>query len=172
MGFDLEAFLGRSAGLRGWKRHLPSAVVCELGGEPGLVPLTGALYRELAARLGDEAARLDAAQKYRTWPSPGMQEGVRRWAAEASRGTMLAHVSTGEFGDTSYEHVTVWDDGAVALTGGASRRCSAISASGGWTSAAGPSTWRSIAARTPRRSGPPPRWTGRGRGDSRNGRWR
>ncbi|HEX8242266.1 MAG TPA: hypothetical protein VF541_02175 [Longimicrobium sp.] len=118
MGFELEAFLGPSADLRGWKRHLPSAVVCELGGELGMVPLTGALYRELAATLGDEAARLDAAQKYRTWPSPGMQEGVRRWAAEASRGTVLAHVSTGEFGDTSYENVTVWEDGAVVRAGG------------------------------------------------------
>lgn len=118
MGFELEAFLGRSADLRGWKHHLPSAVVCELGGELGLVPLTGALFRELAARLGDEAARLDEAEKYRTWPSPSMNEGVRRWAAEASRGTAVAHVSTGEFGDTSYEHVTVWADGAVVVAGG------------------------------------------------------
>jgi hypothetical protein len=121
VGFDLEAFLGRSADLRSWKRDLPSAVVCELSGELGLVPLTGRLFRELAARLGDEAARLDGAQKHRTWPSPSMKEGIVRWAAAASRNTAMAHVSTGEFGDTSYEYVTVWADGAVVLAGGGLR---------------------------------------------------
>lgn len=121
MGFDLDAFLGRSADLRGWKRDLPSAVVCELSGELGLVPLTGALFRELVARLGDEAARLDAAQTHRTWPSPSMKEGIVRWASAASRNTAVAYVSTGEFGDRSYEYVTVWDGGAVALSGGGVR---------------------------------------------------
>jgi hypothetical protein len=118
VGFDLEAFLGRGSDLRGWPHELASAVVCELSGELALVPLTGRLFGELRGRLGNEAARLDAAQSYRTYPSPSMEEGVRRWAAEASRNTAVAWVSTGEFGDTSYEYVTLWRDGAVALSGG------------------------------------------------------
>jgi hypothetical protein len=121
VGFELEAFLGRSEELRRWRRALPSAVLCGLGGELGMVPLTNRLFRELAARLGGEAARLDAAERFRTHPSPGMEEGVRRWAAEASRTGPVAHVSLGEFGDTSYEYVTVWADGGVALRGGGLR---------------------------------------------------
>ena len=108
MGFDLEAFLGRGAEMRGWTRELPSAVVCGLSGELGMVPLTGRLLRDLAARL-------DAAEKFRTYPSPSMREGVRRWGARASRGTAVAHVSTGEFGDTSYETAMLWVDGELVL---------------------------------------------------------
>ena len=41
MGFDLNAFLGRASELRAWRGQLPSAVVCELGGDLGMVPVTG-----------------------------------------------------------------------------------------------------------------------------------
>jgi hypothetical protein len=96
-------------------------VVCELDGDLAMVPLTGRLSAELVARLGDEAARLDAAETYRAGPLPSYREGLRRWVTEASRGTAVALVSTGEFGDTSYEYVTLWADGEQALSGGGLR---------------------------------------------------
>jgi len=119
VGFDLEALLGRGSELRRWKRDLPSAVVCELGGgELGMVPLTGKLLGELRRRLGDEAARLDADERFRTYPSAGMNEGIRRWCSHASATTPVAHVSTGEFGDVSYERATLWVGGSAVLSGG------------------------------------------------------
>jgi len=121
MGFDLEALLGRGSELRKWKVELPSAVVCELGGELGMVPLTGKLLGELRRRLGDEAARLDADEKHRAYPSASMNEAIRRWCAHASAAAPVAHVSTGEFGDVSYERVVVWADGSVVFSGGGLR---------------------------------------------------
>jgi len=118
VGFDLEALLGRGSELRRWTRDLPSAVVCELSGELGMVPLTGKLLGELRRRLGDEAARLDAGERHRAYPSASMNEGIRRWCAHASALTPVAHVSTGEFGDVSYERVTLWVDGSAVLSGG------------------------------------------------------
>ena len=109
MGFELNAFLGRTAELQKWKEHLASAVVCELGGELGMVPLTHMLFEELRARLGEEEAkRLDAASGYRIYPSPSHAEGVRRWGLQSSRGTAIAYVSLGEFGDRSHEDATLW----------------------------------------------------------------
>lgn len=109
MGFDLNAFLGRTSELRTWKGRLPSAVVCELSGDLGLVPVTGKLFQELRARLGEEEAnRLDAAQAYATYPSPSHEEGARRWGSEASGSTAVAYVSMGEFGNQSHEEATLW----------------------------------------------------------------
>ena len=116
MGFELDAFLGRTSELRQWKVRLPSAVVCELSGDLGLVPLTGLLFRELRARLGEEADRLDAAQSYPTYPSPSHEEAVRRWGLEASGSTAVAYVSVGEFGNQSHEEVTLWSGGREVLS--------------------------------------------------------
>jgi hypothetical protein len=119
MGFDLNAFLGRVSELRTWQGQLPSTVVCELSGDLGLVPVTGKLFQELRARLGqEEAKRLDAAQGYPAYPSPSHNEGVRRWGAQASKGTAIAFVSMGEFGDQSYEEATLWSDGKEVLAAG------------------------------------------------------
>jgi hypothetical protein len=117
MGFDLHAFLGRTSDLQAWKERLPSAVVCELSGDLGMVPATDQLYQELRARLGaDEANRLDAARGVSTWPSASGEAGAHRWALEASRGTTVAYVSVGEFGDDGYDHATVWSDGREVLS--------------------------------------------------------
>jgi hypothetical protein len=113
MGFELNAFLGRASDLRGWKGLLPSAVVCELSCDLGLVPVTGKLSLELRGHLGEEEAnRLDAAQGYSTFPSPSYEEGVRRWGLRASEGTAIAYVSVGEFGNQSHEVATLWADGS------------------------------------------------------------
>jgi hypothetical protein len=118
MGFDLNAFLGRTSDLKMWKERLPSAVVCELSGDLAMVPATDRLYQELRARLGaDEADRLDAARGASTWPSASGEAGAHRWALEASRGTTVAYVSVGEFGDNSYDRATVWSDGREVLSG-------------------------------------------------------
>jgi hypothetical protein len=117
MGFELDAFLGKTSELRTWKGRLPSAVACDLGGDLGLVPVTGRLYLELRARLGEEEAnRLDVTRP-RTYPSPSYEEGVRRWGAEASAGTVVAFVSVGEFGNQSHEEATLWSGGREMLSG-------------------------------------------------------
>ena len=77
MGFDLNAFLGRASELRTWKGRLPSAVVCPLGGELGMVPVTEKLFQELRDLLGEEEAnRLDA-QDAPVYPGPSRTEGAR-----------------------------------------------------------------------------------------------
>jgi hypothetical protein len=92
--------------------------VCELSGDLGTVPATDRLYQELRARLGtDEAQRLDAARGVSTWPSASGEAGAHRWALQASRGTTVAYVSVGEFGDQSYDRATVWTDGREVLSG-------------------------------------------------------
>jgi hypothetical protein len=117
MGFDLNAFLGRFTELRTWKGRLPSAVVCQLGGELGLVPVTGKLLQELRAWLAkEEANRPGAAQAGRTYSPPDDEEVARRWGAEASVGTAAVYVSAGEFGDQSYEEATLWADGREILS--------------------------------------------------------
>jgi hypothetical protein len=116
MGFDLNAFLGRASALRTWKEHLPSAVVCELGGDLGMIPVTSKLFRELRALLGEkEANRLDA-QDHPTYPSPSYEEGARRWGASASANTAIAYVSVGEFGDQFYDTATLWSGGREILS--------------------------------------------------------
>ena len=116
MGFELDAFLGKTTELRTWKGRLPSAVTCELGGDLGLVPVTGKLHGELRARLGvEEANRLDASRP-RTHPSPSYEEAVLRWGAEASAATVIAFVSVGEFGNQSHEEATLWSDGRKILS--------------------------------------------------------
>jgi hypothetical protein len=118
MGFDLNAFLGRASELRTWKGSLPSAVVCDLSGDLGLVPVTHKVFQELRALLPDEEAnRLDAAQGYPTYPSPSYEEGARRWGSEASQGTVVAYLSVGEFGDWSYDKAILWSDGREQLSG-------------------------------------------------------
>jgi hypothetical protein len=119
MGFDLHAFLGRTADLRAWEGRLGTAVACELSGDLGMVPVTGEMYKELRARLGEEeAARLDATRTAPTYPSPSHGAGARRWAAEASKGTAVAYVCQGEFGDFGYDQATVWSDGAEVVADG------------------------------------------------------
>ena len=116
MGFELIAFLGRTSELQTWKGRLASAVVCELGGDIGLVPVTGALYHELRSRLGEEeASRLDA-RSPGTYPSPSYEEGARRWCVEASASTAVAYVSVGEFGSQSHEEATLWSGGREVLS--------------------------------------------------------
>ena len=118
MGFELNAFLGRASELRTWTGRLRSAVVCELSGELAMVPATGALFQELRTRLGEEEAnRLDTALGYRAYPSPSHEEAARRWAAEASRGTTIAYVSTDEFGNMGHDEATVWSEGKEILSG-------------------------------------------------------
>ena len=76
------------------------------------MPATSALVSELRARLGlEECARLDAAQRHPVWPSPSFKAAVRHWGAIASRGTTLAYLSIGEFGDHSHEEATLWSNG-------------------------------------------------------------
>jgi hypothetical protein len=118
VGFDLNAFLGKTSELRAWKRRLPSAAVCELGGDLGMVPATRALFGELRAWLGDaEADRLDAARGASTYPSASHEEGARRWGADASAGTAVAYFSLGEFGDQGYDEATLWAGGREVLSG-------------------------------------------------------
>jgi hypothetical protein len=119
MGFDLNAFLGRASELRLWKGELSSAVVCDLSGDLGLVPVTRKLFQELRTRLTEEEAnRLDAAQGCSTYPSASHSEAARRWGSEASRGTAIAYVSLGEFGDFGYDNAILWSDGKERLSRG------------------------------------------------------
>ena len=112
MGFDLDAYLGRESDLRGWRSTLPSAVVCPLHGDLAMVPATSALMSELRARLGlEECARLDAAQRHPGWPSPSFKATVSHWGSIASRGTTVAYISIGEFGNQSHEEATLWSNG-------------------------------------------------------------
>ena len=92
MGFFLDAFLGRTSDLQQWGRRLPSAVVCELSGDLGLVPVTRKLLPEL-------------------------YQGVHRWGVEASERTTVAYVSMGEFGNQSHEEATLWSGGREVLSG-------------------------------------------------------
>jgi hypothetical protein len=86
--------------------------VCPLHGDLALVPATSALVSELRARLGlEECARLDADQRYPVWPSPSFVAAVRHWGALASRGTTVAYLSIGEFGDHGHEEATLWSNG-------------------------------------------------------------
>jgi hypothetical protein len=118
MGFDLNAFLGRTSDLQAWTKQLPSVTVCELSGELGLVPVTGKVFHELRTLIGEDAANdLDAEQSYPTYPSPSHEEGVRYWGSEASWNTSIAYISVGEFGDQSYEKATLWSDGRQVLSG-------------------------------------------------------
>jgi len=92
MGIEFEAFLGRISDLGTWKSRLPSAVVCELGGELGLVPVTSKLLSE--------------------FPSPG---GALGWGREASTGTAVAYVNIFEFGNQGHHEATLWVDGKDVL---------------------------------------------------------
>jgi hypothetical protein len=116
MGFDLDAFLGKTSELRMWKEQLPGAVVCELSGELGLVPLTGELFQELGAWL----AKQDAGTG--TGSSSGRKESVHRWGAKASAGTTVAYVSLAEFGDDGCDTATLWSDGKELLSGVSHRK--------------------------------------------------
>src|SRR5262245_30582077 len=119
MGFDLHAFLGRTADLRTWEGRLHTAVACELSGDLCMVPITSEMYKELRAWLGEEeAARLDATRTASTYPSPSHDAGARRWAAEASTGTAVAYVCQGEFGDFGYDEATVWSHGDEVVANG------------------------------------------------------
>ena len=116
MGFQLDAFLGRTSELRTWNERLPSAVACVLGGDLGMVPVTGKVHGELRERLGvEEANRLDASRP-RIHPSPSYEEAVRRWGAEASAESVVAFVSLGEFGNQSHEEATLWSGGRNILS--------------------------------------------------------
>ena len=114
MGFDPNAFLGRASELWTWKERLPSAVVCPLSGDLGLVPVTVKLSQELRAWLGQGGA--DCPDATRASSSPGDEEAAPRWGAEASVGTAVVYVSAGEFGDQSYEEATLWADGREVLS--------------------------------------------------------
>jgi hypothetical protein len=110
MGFELDAFLGKTSDLQRWTERLPAAVPCELTGELGMVPVTGKLYFELGALLTRaERERADGGRN--VFPAPSYLEGAGRWGAEASKGTAVAWVSVGEFGNQSHEQVILWVDG-------------------------------------------------------------
>jgi hypothetical protein len=116
LGFELDGFLGRANALRRWKPSLPSARVCRLSGDLALLPVTGAVYGELRARVPEkERHRLDGGPTPRTFPAPSYREAVRRWGAEASEVEPVAFVSLGEFGNQSHEEVTVWSRGREVL---------------------------------------------------------
>ena len=97
MGFELRAFVGKASALQSWKARLPSAVVCHLGGDLSLVPVTGSLYAELRALLGEK-------------------EPVRLWGKEASADTAIAYVDVGEFGNQSHEEATLWSRGKELMS--------------------------------------------------------
>ena len=109
MGFELDAFLGRTSELRKWRQQLPSAAVCELSADLGLVPMTGKLAAEVGSRLGKEAEHLDGAARHR--------EGLRRWAAQASQQFPVAQISACEFGNQSHDGASVWSGGEEVLAG-------------------------------------------------------
>lgn len=111
MGFDLNAFLGRASELRTWKGRLPSAVVCPLSGDLGLVPVTATLAEELRGW----AVQKEVGGSRASSP-PSSEEAALRWGARASAGTAVVYVSTGEFGDRSYEEATLWSNGREVLT--------------------------------------------------------
>src|SRR5690349_20241033 len=114
MGFELEAFIAKKSDLQTWMAQLPAVVVCDLTGELGLVPVTDKLFVELRARLDHaDADQLDAAERYRSYPSPSQRRAVAAWAAHASAAaaTVICYVSASEFGDDSSEVATVWDHG-------------------------------------------------------------
>ena len=116
MGFELRAFVGKTSALQSWKARLPSAVVCHLGGDLSLVPVTGSVYRELRALLGEtEAKRLDA-QRPGTFPSPSYEAAVTLWGKEASADTTIAYVDVGEFGNQSHEEATLWSRGKELIS--------------------------------------------------------
>ncbi len=120
MGFELYAFLGKASELREWKHELSSVVVCQLSGDLGMVPVTGELFQELGARLGQEKAdRLDATQQYSTYPSLSHEEGVRLRGEHGSRNSTIAYISASEFGDSSHEMAVLWSHGKkIAFAGG------------------------------------------------------
>jgi hypothetical protein len=123
VGFELCAFLGRYSDLRAWEDRLECATACELSGELGLVPVTGRLIHELRGRLGElEAARLDAAQKVRTWPSPSHEAAVAQWARDASRDTVTAYIDIGEFGNQSHDEARLWSNGREVFANGTVER--------------------------------------------------
>jgi len=118
MGFELDAFLGKTSDLREWKVEFPSVVVCRLSGDLGLAPVTGELFQELRVHLGREAAdRLDATQRYPTYPSPSHKEGARRWGAHASWNTTIAYFSASEYGDYGSAVTILWSNGKEILSG-------------------------------------------------------
>jgi len=94
MGFELVAFIGKSSELRKWKERLPSAVVCDLGGDLGLVPVTGKLSQDLRA----------------------LDRTAQRWGKEASANGAVAYIDIGEFGNQSHEEATLWSDGREVLS--------------------------------------------------------
>lgn len=101
MGIELDGFLGELSELRKWEAGLSSAIVCPLAGSLGLVPVTGALSRELRARLGSLTT---------------YEEGIRAWGAHASRSATIAYFSAFEFGDEGEEEAIVWSRGNQVLS--------------------------------------------------------
>ena len=114
MGYELIAFLGRKPDLAKWRATLPSAVVCPLGGEVSLVPVTAALYGEIRKRLaGLDIERLDRGRN--VFPAPSFEEAARRWGREASADSVVAYVSVGEFGNDSHDEAWLWSKGSATL---------------------------------------------------------
>lgn len=95
MAYELEAFLGPSAQLRTWRARLPSAVVCALTPEVGLVPLTGELIGDLQ-RVFPEAERTALAAA---------------WGAASSGKGVVVLVQAEYFGNAGGQEATVWIDG-------------------------------------------------------------
>ena len=62
MGYELQALLGEAGELRAWNRELPATVVCRLGGELCLVPMTWQFEKGLLAHTGESAAEKWAAE--------------------------------------------------------------------------------------------------------------
>jgi hypothetical protein len=94
MGFQLYALVGKTSDLRGWTTVLPAAVVCQLGGHLGLVPLTDPVSMELES-VG----------------------GIDAWAMKASAISPIAYLDASEWAEESHEEATIWSNGTEVRRG-------------------------------------------------------
>ena len=121
MGYELDAFLGKTESLLAWKNTLPSAVVADVVADVGLVPLTSELYHDLAVfvdRQGmapEESGRTGSFLDLGYVDGPGWPMGpIAAWGRAASVGTTIAFITARYFGDDGDESVTLWTDGKAS----------------------------------------------------------
>lgn len=108
MGIELTAFLGKRSELREWKLLLPAVVVCRLGNDLGLVPVTGELFADIAANAGHVAA-----------DNVGLAyaRDLHGWGSFASGNATVAYISVFEFGDDYDEEAILWSGGTEISSG-------------------------------------------------------
>lgn len=93
VGFWLDAYLGKTIALSSWRQTLPCAVVCNLSGELGIVPLTDALAMEMK------------------------RQSLVRWEINASQEAAVAFIRLSEWGDQSEDFGIIWKQGSVVFSG-------------------------------------------------------